>query len=176
MEKLTGLWKRQGKNSEYLSGTLNKSDLQKLIDIDGDIIVMVFQSKKKSDKQPDFEIFYDKKKSFAKPTQYKAPTEDKEWGFIPSSAAANSLFPVATYEAASMHVPEFGKYKNRALGSIPVGELISYCEWMKGECYKSGKPMHEKAKKLVQMSEILMNNPVEPIDSESEFNDNDLPF
>lgn len=164
MEKLTGLWKRQGKNSEYLSGTLNKSDLQKMLSVDGDIIVMVFQSKKKTEKQPDFEIFYDKKKEYVKPVQAKT----REWGYTPDPSP---MFPGVEQEAAAMYVPDFGKYKGQPLNTIEPGKLISYCEWMKGECVKSGKPMHEKTKKFIEMANAILNNP-----AEEQFNDDDLPF
>lgn len=74
--KLTGLWLNDGAKGKYMSGTIKREDIEKLMAMEGDAKILIFKNDKEGvDKRPDYNM-----NATPKPNQGGAPSPQQQGG------------------------------------------------------------------------------------------------
>lgn len=63
-----------------------------------------------------------------------------------------------TFESAKRYIPTFGKYKDKALGSIVIDDLENYHDWINNSAKESGKKMSPVQQECMNNVKVLVDN------------------
>lgn len=89
----------------------------------------------------------DSPQSSTRPTG-QAPSHYMQTGRVAPPQAARHQSTEGVYAITSKEI-KFGKYKSQTYGSLPLEDLISYGEWLKGKAAQDKKPLSTTAEEFL---------------------------
>lgn len=172
MDELAGAWKRINRKdgSEYWSGRVATS-----ITIKDGQQIMILKNKYKvlGDSRPEYIVYVADQNNWRNrvPLTPSGQREIIYKGIMPASQDTSEPMGLKGFSAENsfsqmrdpgmesmMYVAGFGKYKGQMLDTIEPMKLIIYCDWLKKESAKSGKPMSARVKKFIAMVDASLDN------------------